>query len=279
MADRVLAPMTRAAIAASPMVRDFLMQKRHIESGRIRTMPHAIPLEKYAPMPRESVVRTREWLGIGATSSIVGTVTKLGPQRGNEYLLQAAAEVLNTFPNVLFLVLYKPTHFHRLPNRQYVEVSSADTRNMTTELRLLANSLGIEQNVRFIECPENGDELVEACDLIVAPFLSERFSSVNLLEAMAMGKPVIATDLGEQREIIQNGSNGYLVPPGDVKELAEKILKVLTHHEELDRLGRQARASSEQYSVDAYVQRLQRLYAELTTNGGALELTARRRSG
>lgn len=267
VADRLLASMTRCAIAPSPMVRDFLMRKRKIESGRIHTMLHAILPEKYAPVPRESVIRARERLGIDGNTRIISTVTKLGPQRGNEYLLKAAGEVLKAFPNALFLVVYKPTYFHRLPNRKYVQVSSTDTKSMVTELEAVVKGLGIEKNVRLIEWAENVDELVSACDLIVVPFLSERFSSVNLLEAMATGKPVIATDMGEQREIIQNGINGYLVSPGDVGELASRILKVLTHPEELHQLSRQAKVIAEQYSVDAYVQRLQCLYLELAGDG------------
>ena len=267
VADRALAPVTQGAIAASPMVRDFLMRKRKIASGRIRMMFHAVPAEKYAAVPRERTAQVRERLGVGGHTRMVGTVTKLGPQRGNEYLLEAAAAVLNASPDVTFLMAYKPTRFHRLPDRRYVEVSSTATEGMIAELKALANRLGTEKNVRFIECTEQVDELVAACDLIVAPFLSERFSSVNLLEAMAMGKPAIGTDLGEQREIIQNGINGYLVSPGNVKELAEKILQVLSQPDELERLGRQARAQAERYSVDAYVETLQSLYAELAGNG------------
>lgn len=267
VADRVLAPMTQAAIAASPMVREFLMRKRKIKGGRIQMMLHAMPPEKYAPVQPGRLRGVREGLGVHEHARIIGTVTKLGPQRGNEYLLQAAGEVLNLFPNTLFLLVYQPTYFHRLPNRQYVPVARAETASKVTELAALARKLGIEHQVRFIEWPEGIDELVAACDLIVAPFLSERFSSVNLLEAMAMGKPIIATDMGEQREVIENGINGYLVSPGDVQELAGRIVQVLTHSEELDRMGHQSRAKSEQYHIDAYVQRLQHLYVELATNG------------
>jgi glycosyltransferase EpsD len=112
------------------------------------------------------------------------------------------------------------------------------------------------------------DELLSACDVIVAPFLSERFSSVNLLEAMAMGKPLIATDIGEQREIIQDGLNGYLVPPGNVEILAQRILAVLTTPSILNQLSHQAKTIAKQYSVDAYVRGLEGLYARLTTNRG-----------
>jgi glycosyltransferase involved in cell wall biosynthesis len=96
--------------------------------------------------------------------------------------------------------------------------------------------------------------------------LSDRFSSVNLLEAMALGKPVIATDLGEQRQIIEHGIDGYLVGPGDVNELSGAILKALSIPPELERMGQQARKKSEGYSVEAYVRGLERLYEELVNN-------------
>jgi glycosyltransferase involved in cell wall biosynthesis len=261
--DRVLAPMTQGAMAASPMVRNFLIRKRKIDGRRIQTMLHAIPMEKFTPVSADNVNRVRDSLGIHRDAKIVGTVTKLGPQRGNEYLMQAAGEVLQAYPNVVFVLAYKPTYFHRLPNRRYVQVSRTDADDMVRELEAVVKQLGVERNVRLIECSERVDELISTCDLIVAPFVSERFSSVNLLEAMALGKPVIATEMGEQREIIRNGVNGYLVSPGHVKELAGRILDVLTQPEKRDRLGHQARKDAEQYSVDAYVYRLQHLYQEL----------------
>jgi glycosyltransferase involved in cell wall biosynthesis len=267
-ADRMLAPITQAAVAASPMVRDFLVNKRRIKSERILMMLHAIPPEKYNTVSGERVFQTRQRLEIDGNTKIIGTLTKLGPQRGNEYLLKAAGEVLTVFPNALFLVVYKPTYFHRLPNQSYVQVAQADASAMVAQLKALVRELGIEKNVRLIESSENTDELLSACDLVVAPFLSERFSSVNLLEAMAMGKPLIATDIGEQREIIRNGVNGYLVPPGNVEQLAQRILAVLMNPNEFNRLSHQAKTIAEQYSVDAYVRGLERLYTRLTTNKG-----------
>jgi glycosyltransferase involved in cell wall biosynthesis len=265
VADRLLAPTTPGAIAASPMVRDFLTRKRKIDRERIQMMFHAIPSEKYAPVSWERVQAIRGLLGINGRTKIVGTLTKLGPQRGNEYVLSAAAAALKVLPELLFLIVYKPTYFHRPPNQSYVPVSGADIQGKAMDLEVLAETLGIRKNVRFIEWPENVDEWISACDLIVAPFLSDRFSSVNLLEAMALSKPVVATDVGEQREIVEHGKDGFLVPPGDVRAMTERILQVLTSLPELDWMGRQARKKAEEYCVDAYVQRLEHLYRELAT--------------
>jgi glycosyltransferase involved in cell wall biosynthesis len=271
VSDRVLAPVTRAAIAASPMVRRFLIRKRRIAGDRVVTLLHAVSPDKYRAILGERRRRARAALGIEDSTAVAGTVTKLGPQRGNEELLRAAAEVLKSLPDAAFVLAYKPTFFHRLPSQRYVEVPRADAARWAADLEALARELGIEKSVRLLPWPENIDEIVGACDLMVAPFLSERFSSVHVLEAMAMGKPVIATDIGELREVVRPGVNGYLVAPGDVKELGETIGRVLGSPPELDRLGRGARAEAEQYSADAYAGRLQELYRALAAGGAVGE--------
>jgi len=267
IADRTLAPATGHAIAASPMVKSFLMRKRKIDSGKISMLFHAVPPEKYEPVAAARTAEIRRSLGAGPDTMIVGTLTKLGPQRGNDILLKAAVEVRKANPNVLFVLTFKPTRFHRLPSKKYVEVRQADTDSQIRAIGDEVERLGVADAVRLVEWPESVDDLIASCDVIVAPFQSERFSSVYLVEAMAKGKPLVASDMGEQREIITSGKNGYLVAPGDVSELARRIVQLASDRGELERLGREARAASEGYSAAAYASRLEELYLQLARNG------------
>jgi glycosyltransferase involved in cell wall biosynthesis len=269
LADRVLAPRTDRAVASSPMVREFQAHKRKIAEGRILEMFHAIPPGRYAPVAADRIAAIRETLHLCPNERLVGTPTKLGPQRGNDVLLEAAARVVRQVPNCRFLLVYQPTRFHRLPNKKYVEVSAADGETQVAELTSQIERLGIGKSVRLVEWPANAGEYIAACDFVVAPFLSERFSSVHLLEAMAQGKPVVATALGEQAEIIKDGINGFLVPPGRVEDLAAKIGQLLLDPALLERLGRRAREDAVGYGAPAYAGILEGVYTELAQRARA----------
>ena len=269
LADRVLASRTDRAIASSPMVRDFQVHKRKINDGRVLRMFHAIPADRYEPVGADRIAAIRNGLSVRAETRLVGTVTKLGPQRGTDVLLEAAARVVREVPNCCFVLLYQATHFHRLPSRKYVPVSAADAEAQVEELTGHIERLGLTEAVRLVEWPANLGEYIAACDFVVAPFQSERFSSVHLLEAMAKGKPLVATALGEQGEIVKDGFNGYLVPPGRAEELAGRITQLLENPAELERLGGRAREDAERYSAPAYARALEELYAELAERAAA----------
>jgi glycosyltransferase involved in cell wall biosynthesis len=259
-ADRTLASVTHSAIAASPMVKEFLQNKRRIPAEKIQMLFHAVPRARLEPVPGEVRRRQRSELGAAPGDRIVGTVTKLGPQRGNDDLLRCAAKVLERSPDVLFVIVYKPTIFHRLPNKKYVPIDRVEAESKRTVLENLAHELSIGHRVRLVESTDGYAEAMAAFDLMVAPFQSERFSSVPLLDAMAGGIPVVATDLGEQREIIRDGVTGSLVPPRDVDRMAQAISRILGGSGTLERMGRAARKRAEGYSVDACARRLTELY-------------------
>lgn len=265
-ADKMLSSMTRRAVAASPMVQDYFVNRRQIDAEKVTLAFHAIPSERFVLPTRDSVDHAREVLGVPEGARVIGTTTKLGPQRGNLYLLRAAARVLRAMQDAVFVVLYSPTVFHRRPDQSYVDTSSAESESSIEELEREAAALGIKDSVRFVRADGDTGRLMAAFDVFVAPFLHQRFSSVQLLEAMAIGKPVVATGLGEQSEIIAHGINGNLVPPGDEDALAEGIVDIFSDKSRLASMRRQARATAEGYSVDGYARTLEGWYEELAAS-------------
>jgi glycosyltransferase involved in cell wall biosynthesis len=230
-------------------------------------MFHAVPQEKYSPIPPDHVNITKKKLGLKPNDKVVIVPTKIGPGRGNKYLLRAASQVLKVEPTAFFVVACKLTYFHRPPDERFIPASNIKTKeDSINDLHELASILGIDKRILFLDSWENLDHMYVMSECVVAPYLSERFSSVNLLEAMARGKPIIATNLGEQREFIENGVNGYLVEPGDEEALSLKIQQILGNKEERLRLSEQALISSKNYSLNNFVRTLQSMYMDLASN-------------
>jgi glycosyltransferase involved in cell wall biosynthesis len=152
-----------------------------------------------------------------------------------------------------------------------VPVSGVDIQGKQMDLEDLAETLGIRKHVRFMESPENVDEWISACDLIVVPFLSDRFSSVNLLEAMAMGVPAIAFAIPPVLEL--EGGTGALfgVSPFNSALFSEAILRLAVSPSERTRLGEAGRTRV----MDRYMLRknmaaaLERLAASIDHTKGA----------
>lgn len=143
-------------------------------------------------------------------------------QKGVEYLLDAMPSVLQ-----------------RVPNARLVIVGRG---NRLEEMRFRASKLGLEGKVRFegfLEEEELKDALC-ACDAFVLPSLWEVLP-ISILEAMACGKPIVASNVGGNSELVGNGFNGFLVPKKSSRQLAEKIVRVLSDEKLARKLGENSR--------------------------------------
>jgi glycosyltransferase involved in cell wall biosynthesis len=88
----------------------------------------------------------------------------------------------------------------------------------------------------------------------------------SMLEAMAMGKPIVATNVGGIGEILINNDTGVLVPPQNTKAMSSKIIHLFQHDQERNRLGSQAKLESQKYSLATYINELERLYERIINN-------------
>jgi glycosyltransferase involved in cell wall biosynthesis len=178
-----------------------------------------------------------------ANESIVGFVGRLVPGKGVDILLRAA-----------------PRIFSRHPNSRFVLVGDGPCRQ---QLQSLAAHLGIADRVLFAGMREDMPQVYASIDLLVLPSLCEAMP-MCILEAMAAGKPVIATRVGAVPQLIDQDQTGVLIEPGDVMGLSVAVLKLLENPERARQLGENGRARTiEQFSADSMARRYLQLYSEV----------------
>ena len=131
------------------------------------------------------------------------------------------------------------------------------------EVRALAESLGLAGAVHFLGERHDVPDLLNAMDIFVLPSYSEGLS-LALLEAMAAGKPVVATAVGGTPEVVTEGDNGLLIPPRDAGALAGALERLLTDLALAQHLGANARTHvREHFSLDRLGREINEIYEEL----------------
>ena len=150
----------------------------------------------------------RAELGVAPDEYLIGTAVVLTPQKGIEFLLRAIPTVLKQLPRAKFMI--------------------AGDGYKKAELHAAAEALGVGDRLVFLGYRSDIPRFLNAMDLYVLPSLWEGLP-LALIEALACGKPAVVSDVGGNREIMEDGVNGRLVPPGDPEALAAAI--VATAHD------------------------------------------------
>jgi glycosyltransferase involved in cell wall biosynthesis len=129
----------------------------------------------------------------------------------------------------------------------------------------LVSELGLGESVSIVEmeAPERHEPYFAGSDVLVAPFESEQFSSVNLIEAMVFGRPHIVTDIGEPADIVNRWGAGVKVRVKDAAALADAMTQLARDDARRQALSQKARTAAVDFGVDAVAERLTRLYARL----------------
>jgi glycosyltransferase involved in cell wall biosynthesis len=248
LADRLLSRSTTWSIAVSKSVRDFLVNDRSFPEDTLEIIYNGAPLAFAHPNGSlskgsgEHGETWREKLDIPAGNRVVGVVGRLHPIKGHTYFLQAARKVLDTYKAVTFLVV---------GDGQLCEALQDESRR-----------LGIAGHVIFPGYCREVPALLQEVDIKVISSLSEGIP-LTLFEAMAAGCPVVSTNVGGIGEIVEEGVTGFLVPPRDVEELAEKIMLLLNNDSLRQAMGEAARAAAKKYDVSSNVRQFESLYERL----------------
>jgi glycosyltransferase involved in cell wall biosynthesis len=242
LADRLLRNHTDKAIAVSGSVGKSCINKRHIGKDKTFVIHNGIPLKDFTAPDGERVRKERARLGIGPDFKVIGTVAKLREEKGTRYLIESAVKVLEIFPKTLLLI--------------------AGDGPLMEELKTLSEKLGIADRVIFAGFRDDIPVILSIIDVFVIPSITEG-SPLALLEAMAMGKPIVATNVGGIVEILRDGETGLLVPSRDPGALAEKVVHLFRNEAESGKLGLRAKEEAEKYDIQSHGQKLAGHYDEL----------------
>lgn len=220
-------------------------------NGRTETVYNGIDLPRFGPEIGGGKIR-RE-LEIGRDTKLIGTIGHFAPLKGFEELIEAMVEVVKRgFDIMLALVgeaIYSNSHTYR------------------QKLVSLVDSTGLSDKVIFAGFRDNIPEILASFDIFVLPSRSEGFGRANL-EAMAMGKPVVSTNVGGIPEVVLDGVTGILVQPGNSEDLARAIMKLLNDCELRESLGREGRRRVEEhFTLQSHLQRIQEIYGEILLKG------------
>lgn len=179
---------------------------------------------------------------------VVGTACRLEPVKGTQTLLQAIAILAKDHPSVRLAI--------------------AGEGSLRQQLEKQAAQLGIQDKVLFLGWRDDVCSLLQSWSIFVLPSFDEGFG-VAVLEAMASGLPVVASDAGGLRELVVDGQTGFLVPVGDPDALADKILLLLRDPDLRIGMGSAGRRHArESFSRAEMVRKTADLYESLLDFGG-----------
>jgi L-malate glycosyltransferase len=238
---RLLAHFTDLSLAVSQGVKDYLVKKIGLNPGKIRVVPNGVDIATIdAARPGAEV---RRELGLPQGVPIIGLVGRLDHWgKGHKELFEAMAGLKERYP------------IHAL-------IIGGGRRRK--EVRALAASLGLADIVHFLGHRRDVPDLLNAMDIFILPSYSEGVS-LALLEAMAAGLPVIASEVGGNPEVVTDGETGLIIPSRDAGALAQALERLLTDPAWGKAMGENARSHVvANYSLERLGREINGIYDEL----------------
>jgi glycosyltransferase involved in cell wall biosynthesis len=226
-----------ATVSVSHALGRQLADDLWLPQGRIKFIPNGVRL---LPVPRSTL---REELRLSDDQRLILSVGSLYPVKGHRYLLEAVAKLSVRHPDL--------------------HVAIAGQGHLLESLREQSEALGLGPRLHLLGLRTDVANLLAACDVFALPSLSEGLP-LALLEAMLAGRPIVATDVGDNRLVLGDGKAGLMVEPGDADGLAEGLNRVLTDSAGAQRMAEcAARRANEEYRLERMTNRYETLYRSL----------------
>ncbi len=212
----------------------------------VTVIPNGIPLEDFTPGPAPAHLRSK--LGLTEGDQVLVVVGRLTPWKGHMTLLEAVSMLAESWPRLKLVVVGEVAFWEP----EYEQ-----------ELKQRAVELGLAERVAWAGFRSDVPDLLRLCDIFVLPSVNEPFGRA-IIEAMAVGRPVVATSSGGVPEIVVDGETGLLVPPKDARSLAQAIEALLADPQRAAQMGQRGQARAQQsFSADRVAQHVQEFYERI----------------
>jgi glycosyltransferase involved in cell wall biosynthesis len=230
-------------LANSESVATSLRRDDHLDSKRIVVIPNFVDDRAFRPPADGERERWRAELALDGDALVVGIIASLLPIKDHATLLRAVAQLADRFPKLRVVVVGEGPERERLAQ--------------------LATALGIGEVVRFAGLRPQVPSFHYLFDVSVLCSVSEGFPN-SLIEAMAAGRPIVATDVGGVRDAVRDGENGLLVPARDPAALASALGRLLADRDQRVTFGSAGeRRARHEFHARVVVGALERLYDQL----------------
>ncbi len=215
---------------------------RIASEDKFAVISSGIELNKFKKFPLNENRNFKRELGIPENSLIIGTVGRLEPVKGPEVLIETAKYIVSKYPETIFIF--------------------AGDGYLKQSLEKKASDLGLKKNMSFLGWRNDIAKIISVYDVFVLPSLNEGMGRV-LVEAMALAKPIVASNIGGIPDLVTHGKNGFLVPPKNPKELAKYIQILLEDEEKREKMGLAGKEMALNFSARNMVEKIAKLYEEL----------------
>ena len=233
--NRILAAFTNSLVAVSEDSRKIMVEIEKINPRKTRRIWNGVEISHFTPNPSAD------------TSPVIGTVARLCPEKDQVTLLKAFQLLVKEQPAIRLMIV--------------------GGGPCLSDLQKLASGLGILQRVEFLGERFDIPRLLNSFTIFTLSSITEGLP-ITILEAMAVGLPVVATDVGGNRELVNPPECGLLVPPRNPVELSKAYLELFRNRSLREQMGNAARKRVQKYfGLDRMVSEYELLYSELISNG------------
>ncbi|MDY6844911.1 MAG: glycosyltransferase [Thermodesulfobacteriota bacterium] len=241
--DRVISSLTDYVVPVSPDLEEYMRNTLKIPSRKIHRIENGIDTAYFGPSPKGISILNE--LNISENCFVVGNIARLRPVKDHKTLLHSFGIALKSCPDMKLILVGDG------PDKSNIE--------------RLIHELNLTEDVMLLGLRRDIQELLSVFDVFVLSSLSEG-TSMTILEAMTAGKPVIATNVGGNSNLVIDGETGFLVKPGNPPELAEKLL--LLQRDEAIRSNMGVKASErvkDKFEAQVMTRKYEALYSRLAT--------------